>query len=100
MKDSFNALVGTDVVSDGTDALKARFETFTNDLASLKTAAGSQFSSEMAAVQASVDQLRAVVDDADTAGVATTTAKFLAGLGGLKTSSQALFTALDQSCAS
>jgi hypothetical protein len=99
VKDSFNALAGTDIVSEGTDALKSRFDTFTADLAALKTTASSEFSSQVDAVQTSVDQLKTVVDDADTAGVAATAAGFAAGLGSLKTSTQALFTAIDQACA-
>jgi len=97
-KDSFNALVGTDVVAEGTSTLKTRFDTFTTDLASLKTAASSQFSNELDAVQTSVDQLKTIVDNADTAGAATTAAQLAAGLGSLKTSAQGLFTAVDQAC--
>jgi len=98
VKDSFNALVGTDIVSEGTTTLKTRFDTFTADLESLKTSSSSEFSTQFDAVQTSVDQLKTVVDNADTAGVATTAAQFLVGLGGLKTSVTALFTAVDQKC--
>ncbi len=98
VKDSFNALVGTDIVSEGTDTLKTRFDAFTADLTSLKTSSSEEFSTEFDAVQTSVDQLKTVVDDADSAGVAKTAAQFLVGLGSLKTSVTALFTAVDQKC--
>jgi hypothetical protein len=52
----------------------------------------------MTAVQTSVDQLKTVVDGADTAGVATTAAQFAAGLTSLETSTQALFTGVDAAC--
>ena len=98
VKDSFNALVGTDIVSEGTDTLKTRFDAFTADLTSLKTSSSEEFSTEFDAVQTSVDQLKTVVDDADSAGVAKTAAQFLVGLGSLKTTVTALFTAVDQKC--
>jgi hypothetical protein len=98
VKDSYNALVDTDVTAEGTNTLKTRFDTFSSDLASFKTAAGSQFSSEMTAVQTSVDQLKTIVDDADTAGVATTATQFAVGLTTLKTSIETLFAAVDAAC--
>lgn len=98
VKDSFNALVGTDIVSEGTDTLKTRFDAFTADLTSLKTSSSEEFSTEFDAVQTSVDQLKTVVDDADSSGVAKTAAQFLVGLGSLKTTVTALFTAVDQKC--
>lgn len=98
VKDSFSALIDTDVVAEGTDSLTTRFDAFMSDLESLKTAAGSGFSGEIDALQSSVDQLKTVVDNADTAGAAATATAFVAGLDALKTSAQALFTAVDQAC--
>jgi hypothetical protein len=97
-KESFNALTGTDVVAEGTNTLTTRFDAFTVDLESLRSAAHSQFSSELDAVQSSVDQLRKVVDNADNVDVATTATQSVAALGSLKTSVQALFAAVDQAC--
>jgi hypothetical protein len=99
VKDSFNALADTNVAAEGTNVLKSRFETFTADLESLKAAASSQFESQFDAVQASVDQLQTVIDDAEAAGVATTAAQFIAGLEGLTTTLQEVFTAVDRACA-
>jgi hypothetical protein len=98
VKDSYDTLIATDVVAEGTDTLKRRFEAFTTDLASLETAAGSRFSSQVDAVQGSVDQLEKVIRDAGSVGIATTAERFSAGLGDLKTSVEALFTEVDRAC--
>lgn len=98
VKASFEALVGTNVVAEGTTTLQTRFDTFASDLATLRGTAKSQFSSEFDAVQSSVDQLKAVVDKADTQDAATTAAEFVGGVASLKTTTQALFTAIDRAC--
>jgi hypothetical protein len=98
VKDSFNALITTDVLAEGTDTLKTRFATFTTDLAAFRTDAKSNFATEVDAVQGSVDQLKTVVDNADSAGAATTASQFVAGLVTLKTSMQTLITAIDDAC--
>jgi hypothetical protein len=100
VKASFGALVHTDVVAEGTNTLMRPFDAFVRDLASLRSAAGDRFSSQLDAVGSSVQQMKQVVDKADTADVATTAGQFVAALGNLKRSVESLFAAIDQACKS
>jgi hypothetical protein len=98
VKEAFDALVDTDVVANGTNALKANFDAFTAALQSLKSSASSRLTAQLDAVQSAVDGLKKVVDDAGSAGAAATATQFAAGLVSLKTAVQSLMATLDQDC--
>ncbi len=95
---SYSALTDTNVVTEGTNTLKTRFDTFTNDLKDLKSAAGTEFSSEIDAVQSAAGDVGTVVDNADTASLSTTANQLSSSLTGLKNSVKGLFTEMDNAC--
>lgn len=95
---SLEALVNTDVLAEGTDVLTERYDDFTAQLSSLVDAAGDEFSDETAAVESSVDQVGAVVDEAANLNLGTAAEEAGPALEGLQSSTQALLDSVQSAC--
>ena len=94
---SFEQLTSTDVIQDGTDALKERFQAFSSDAESLVAAAEDEFQTEIDALRSSLLQMEGVVEGVgeDAAAAAPLVAP---AIEDLQTSTQDLFEAVDQTC--
>lgn len=94
---SFDALRDTNVVEDGTEALREQFGTFTTDMRSLIDAAGDEFDAEIDAVRTSLDEVATAIDSAgDDAAAAAQ--QIVPALQGLFDSSGALLQEVDDVC--
>ena len=94
---SFDALRNTNVVEDGTEALRERFGTFTTDMRTFIDAAGDEFDAEIDAVRVSLDDAQAALDGAgdDPAAAAQ---EIVPALQDLFDSSGALLQEVDDVC--
>lgn len=94
---SFEQLTSTDVIEDGTAALKERFQTFSSDAESLIAAAGDEFQTEIDALRTSLRQVEGIVEGAgeDAAAAAPLVAP---AIEELQTTTRDLFEAVDQAC--
>jgi len=95
---SLETLVDTDVLAEGTDVLSQRYDAFASQLDALIAAAGDEFSEESAAVQASLDQVGTVVDEATSLNLGSAAAQAEPALDSLSTSTQALVDSIQNSC--
>lgn len=90
-------LTSTDVLEDGTAALKERFQTFSDDAESLVAAAEDEFQTEIDVLKTSLRQMEGVLEGlGEDAGAA---APLVApAIDDLQTSTRNLFDAVDQAC--
>jgi hypothetical protein len=95
---SLQALVDTDLVQEGTNTLKTRFETFKTDVQTLVDSAKAELAPQVAAVKASVATLQEVVtglaEDPTAADVALVKPSLLA----VKASAESLIDGVQQDC--
>jgi hypothetical protein len=94
---SFDALRDTNVVEDGSEALREQFGTFTTDMRSFIDAAGDEFDAEIDAVQNSLREVQTAVDGAGD-DVAAAAQEIAPALQGLFDSSSALLQEVDDVC--
>jgi phage-related protein len=95
---SFEALVNTDILAEGTDVLTERYDAFAAQVSSLIDAAGDEFADESAAVEASVDQVGAVVDEAANLNLGTAAEEAAPAVEDLSSSTQALLDSVQNAC--
>ncbi len=95
---AFDELVNTDILAEGTDALSDRYDAFASQVDSLIAAAGEEFSDESAAVEASLDQVRAVIDAATNLNLGAAAEQAGPALDSLRSSTQALLTSVQNAC--
>lgn len=100
VKASLDALVSTNVISEGTATLNSRFETFQNDVKSLTDSARANFSSESAAVDSSVATLKSELAGLKDSPSVTQVAAIAKALKGVSDSTQALLDAVRAACQS
>ncbi len=97
-KSSFETLVNTDVLSEGTDALQQNYDAFSAQLDSLVDAAGDEFAEETAAVESSLQQVAAVLDDVADLNLGAAVQQAGPALESVKTSTQALLDSIQTKC--
>lgn len=95
---SFDALVSTDILADGTDVLTQRYEDFSTQVDALLDSARAEFADESAAVEESLQQVGAVVDEAANLNLGAAAEQAGPALDGLRTSTQALLDAVGNEC--
>jgi hypothetical protein len=95
---SFDALVSTDILAEGTDALTQRFQDFSTQVETLLDSARVEFSDETAAVEESLQQVGAVVDEAANLNLGAAAQQAGPALESLRTSTQALLDAVQVEC--
>lgn len=95
---SLDTLVNTNIVSEGTDTLQQNYDAFTTQVDALITSAGDEFADETAAVQASLDQVAAVVDEGTQLNLGAVAEQAGPALESLKSSTRALVTSLQTEC--
>ena len=97
-KASLQALVDTDLVQEGTNTLKERFETFRTDVQTLVDSAQAELAPQKAAVETSVAALQEVItglaEDPTAADVALVKPALLA----VKASTESLIDGVQQDC--
>lgn len=96
---SFDTLVGTDVLAEGTDALSERYATFTSELSDLADAAGSEFGDEVASVETAANDLGDAIGSIGDMGVAEAATTIAPLVQALQSSFNSLLTAIDTACA-
>ena len=69
MRTSVDALTNLDVVAEGTNAVRAAVSDVKDDLAAVRSSAGSELRPQVEAVQDAVDELETAVADLDSGGV-------------------------------
>ncbi|MGB8021629.1 MAG: hypothetical protein WCF04_10410 [Candidatus Nanopelagicales bacterium] len=97
---SLDALVSTNVIKDGTATLKSRFEAFQADVKSLTDSARANFTSESAAVDASVATLKDEMAGLKDSPSVTQVAAIASALKSVSASTQALLDAVRAACQS
>jgi hypothetical protein len=95
---SFDALVSTDILAEGTDVLTQRYEDFSTQVDVLLDSARAEFADESAAVEESLQQVGAVVDEAANLNLGAAAEQAGPALDGLRTSTQALLDAVGNEC--
>ncbi len=95
---SFDALVGTDILAEGTDVLTQRYEDFSTQVDTLLDSARVEFSDQTAAVEESLQQVGAVLDEAANLNLGAAAQQAGPALEGLRTSTQALLDAVENEC--
>ncbi|MGB7979837.1 MAG: hypothetical protein WCF36_03465 [Candidatus Nanopelagicales bacterium] len=95
---SLRSLTETEIVKEGTDAVRANFATFQTDVATLITSARADFAPEAEAVQASVDGLRTAIDGLTQSPSLSQAAAVAAAIRPVGTSLDALETAVERAC--
>ena len=68
MRDSVDALADVDLVAEGTNGAKSAISAVKDDLAALRSSAGSELEPEVQAVQDAVDDLETAVGNLDSGG--------------------------------
>jgi hypothetical protein len=71
LRSSVAALTDVDLVAEGTDGVKTAISAVKDDLAAVRTSAGSELQPEVQAVQDGIDDLEAAVDAGGAAQAAT-----------------------------
>ncbi len=95
---SLRSLTETEIVKEGTDAVRANFATFQTDVATLITSARADFAPETEAVQAAVDGLRTAIDGLTQSPSLSQAAAVAAAIKPVRTSLDTLATAVDRAC--
>ncbi len=95
---SFDALVSTDILAEGTDVLTQRYEDFSTQVDTLLDSARAEFSDQTAAVEESLQQVGAVVDEAANLNLGAAAQQAGPALEGLRNSTQALLDAVENEC--
>ena len=95
---SFDTLVGTDVLAEGTDTLRERYDAFTSELGDLADAAKSEFGDEVSAVQTAADDLGDAIGSIGDMGLAEAATTIAPLIQNLQSSFGSLLTALDSAC--
>jgi uncharacterized protein YoxC len=99
VRQDYEALVNTDVVAEGTDVLSQRFNTLQEDIQRLtNTAAGQEFGTEIAAVNASMSQVSTTIQGVKDAPGVEAAAQVVPALSNLKSSATALIDAVSSAC--
>lgn len=91
-------LRGTNILSEGTETLSARYDTFNSDVQQLISAAGEEFAEESAAVESSLAQLQSALQSAANFDLGTAAQTIGPALESVQTSSEELFTAVSTTC--
>ena len=97
-KASLKGIVDINVLQDGTDALKSNFATFKADADTLIASAQVQFAPETEAVKSSLAALQTAIDALKEKPSVTEVAALAPALASIKTSTEALFEAIDDAC--
>lgn len=95
---SLGALVDTDILGEGTDALKTRLATLESDLQGLVESGRSELAPESEAVRESIATLEEVLSGLKEEPTAADVASVRPALESVKTTTQDLVTALESTC--
>lgn len=95
---AFDDLVSTDILAEGTDILSDRYDAFASQVDSLIAAAGEEFADESAAVEASLDQVRTVIDEATSLNAGAAAEQAGPALDSLRSTTQALLASVQNAC--
>ncbi len=88
---SIDALTNLDVVAEGTNGMTAAVSDVNDDLAALRSSAGSELQADVQAVQDAVDEVETAVANLDSGGAAAA----VTAVAGLATSARTLLDSLD-----
>ena len=88
---SIDALTNLDVVAEGTNGVTAAVSDVNDDLAALRSSAGSELQADVQAVQDAVDEVETAVATLDSGGAAAA----VTAVAGLATSARTLLDSLD-----
>jgi ABC-type enterochelin transport system substrate-binding protein len=91
LRDSVAALADVDLVAEGTNGAKSAISAVKDDLAALRTSAGSELEPEVQAVQDAIDELESAVGNLDSGGAT----QAVTAVSDLVTSSGTLLDSLD-----
>ena len=91
-------LRGTNILSEGTETLSARYDTFNSEVQQLIAAAGDEFAEESAAVESSLTQLQTALQSAASFDLGTAAQTIGPALESVQTSSEELFSAVTTTC--
>ena len=95
---SFDTLVGTNVLSEGTDTLRERYDAFTADLEDLAGSARDEFGDEVDAVEAAADEMGTALGSLGDTGLADAATTIAPLVQNLQSSFSSLVTAIDTAC--
>ena len=95
---SLQALVDTDILTEGTDTLKMRLATLDSDLQALMDSGRAELDPESAAVKGSIATLKDVLADVKENPTAADLASVRPAVESVKNTTQDLVTALQSSC--
>jgi hypothetical protein len=95
---SLQALTGTDILNEGTSALKENFADFEASVQTLLDSARSDFASESDAVKAAVDSLKTAIGELSASPSVADAAAVVAALKPVQESVTTLLTAVKDAC--
>lgn len=98
VKADLDALTGTQVLNEGTDALRSRYETLVTNSQQLLEAAKVEYAAEVTAAQASLDALNAAVADLTASPSLAQASAIAPRLAEVKASMQSLLDAIQSAC--
>ncbi|MCU0284628.1 MAG: hypothetical protein MUD13_12175 [Candidatus Nanopelagicales bacterium] len=95
---SLQGLVDLNILQEGTNALKANFDTFKADVDTLIASAQAEFATETDAVKAAVADLQGAIAELAAEPSVADVAALAPALASVKSTTEALLTAVDQAC--
>jgi hypothetical protein len=95
---SLQGLVDLNILQEGTNALKANFDTFKADVDTLIASAQAEFATETDAVKAAVADLQGAIGELAAEPSVADVAALAPALASVKSTTEALLTAVDQAC--
>ena len=98
VKADLDALTSTQVLKDGTNALRSRYQTLVTNSQQLREAAKVQFAAEATAAQASLDALSTAIADLKASPSVAQAAAIAPLLAEVKASMQSLLDAIQSAC--